>query len=542
MLSLRIKRAEVALRDGRLDEACRIAADSEVQAHRRGQALIGTLVRALADRGREHLEAGRYPQASADCEKAKELGGNVAEVAELRQALGQRVQKDHAERDRHEAGLADVRQRIADGQLTLGGQRLDTLESESHRVGLLKADVEARRAQADTAIERAQQAVDRQEWHAAIGALREAREAHPRHHQLDALMARVNTQVARRVREQVIDGRPDLARTLLASWRGLAADHPDVAELSHVLDELQRAQALLAGASVNDWAEARAMLQRVTHVCPQAAWIREMIGYLDAGLQAHSQIQSSPLGLLAGCDTQAAPSVADHQPFAARVMSEVRGARFEVRGQRMTDQAEKPSPGSPEEMPSRFLLEVDGAGSFLVVRDNRVTVGPGGSSGRHDVSLLADSGLPYGTIERHEDDYFLLSDGSVKINGRGVTRALLQHGDKAALSARCGFAFLRPNAASGTALLQLSGTRLHRSDTRRVILLQREIVLGSGPAAHVRVQGLSRNIVLYVQGGRLCCKSAETVLCEGRVLDRREGIPLGRNVQIGDVAMVVKGV
>jgi tetratricopeptide (TPR) repeat protein len=530
VLILRIKRAEVALRDGRLDEACRIASDSEVQAHRRGQALIGKLVRALARRGQAHLEAGRYPQASADCEKAGEIGGNVDVVAELRQALAERFRQDHAVKDRHEAGLAEAKQRIANGQLTLGGQRLAGMEHDSLRTHRLAEDVEARRALAASAVDRARQAVERHDWHAAIGALREARDAHPRHGELERLIGQVNTQVGRRVREQLAGGRPDLARTLLASWRVLSADHPDVTELSHVLDELRRAQALLAGGGVKDWAEARATLQRVAHACPQAAWIREMVAHLDAGLQAHSQVQSSPLGLLAGADGDPTLPVAHQPQFAARVMT--------------NDQHDSPpiAHASSGQMPSRFLLHVDGSGSFLVVRESRVTVGPGGTSGRHDVSLLADSGLPYGTIERHEDDYFLLSDGSVKLNGQGTTRSLLNHGDKVALSARCGFTFVRPNAASGTALLQLSGTRLNHSDTRRVILLQREIVLGAGPSAHVRVSGLSRNIVLYVQHGALYCKSAEAVLCDGRAMDRREGIPLERNVQIGDVTMVVKAV
>jgi len=298
-----------------------------------------------------------------------------------------------------------------------------------------------------------------------------------------------------------------------------------VLELSHVMEGLRRAQALLAEARVKDWSDARAMLQRVVHVCPQAAWIREMIGQLDAGLQVDAQIQSSPLGLVAGYDDDDATLPAGHvPPVTERIMNDL-----------PEGMSSRPRPARA--LPARFLLQVDGSGSYLVVCEDRVTVGPGGSSGRHDVNLQADSGLPYGTIERHEDDYFLLSDGSVKVNGQRASRSLLRHGDKVALSVRCGFSFLRPNAASGTALLQLSGTRLDRSDARRVILLQREIVLGSGPSAHVRVNGLARNIVLYAQNGTLYCRSAESVLCEGREVDRREGIPMDRNVQIGDVGV-----
>ncbi len=80
------------MKDGRLDEACRIVSAPDVQAHRSGQALITRLVKALVDRGQAHLEARRYPQAAADCEQAARLGGNTTEVATLRQNIAEHVQ------------------------------------------------------------------------------------------------------------------------------------------------------------------------------------------------------------------------------------------------------------------------------------------------------------------------------------------------------------------------------------------------------------------------------------------------------------------
>ena len=61
---LRIRQAECALADGRLDEAFELADRHDVRSHRRGQRLVGRLVRSLVDRGRKHLDAGRIAEAA----------------------------------------------------------------------------------------------------------------------------------------------------------------------------------------------------------------------------------------------------------------------------------------------------------------------------------------------------------------------------------------------------------------------------------------------------------------------------------------------
>ena len=66
MLFLRIKQVETALKDGRLDEAYELLAESDAREHRRGQELTGQLVQALLDRGRCHLENDQPEQALCD--------------------------------------------------------------------------------------------------------------------------------------------------------------------------------------------------------------------------------------------------------------------------------------------------------------------------------------------------------------------------------------------------------------------------------------------------------------------------------------------
>src|SRR5215468_10170621 len=84
MLILRIRHAETAVADGRLDEAFDLIKDPKLRSHRRGQDLLTKLVSALAKRGREHLKADRFAQALTDCEKAQQLAGDLPELVSLR--------------------------------------------------------------------------------------------------------------------------------------------------------------------------------------------------------------------------------------------------------------------------------------------------------------------------------------------------------------------------------------------------------------------------------------------------------------------------
>src|SRR5688572_22083695 len=91
VLILRIRQAEVALGDGRLDEAYELCQSEKLRSHRKGQALVTRLVRALVKRGHEHLNAARPQQALVDCEKASRLGGALAEVVELRSVATEQI-------------------------------------------------------------------------------------------------------------------------------------------------------------------------------------------------------------------------------------------------------------------------------------------------------------------------------------------------------------------------------------------------------------------------------------------------------------------
>ena len=132
MLFLRIKQAEIALADGRLDEAYEIAKAADLRRQRSGQDLIGRLARALLKRGRDHLLADRPLVAAHDCEKAEQLAGNLPELAQLRAAVAAVLEAGHESQQRCAQLLAAARRQFERGQLTLGQQ---ILARNQHRNG-----------------------------------------------------------------------------------------------------------------------------------------------------------------------------------------------------------------------------------------------------------------------------------------------------------------------------------------------------------------------------------------------------------------------
>ena len=122
---LRIRQAECALADGRLDEAFEIVQADEVRCHRHGQRLIGRLARAIVRRGQEHLSAGRFQPALADCNKAEKLAGTLPEVAQRRAAVCSAVIQDQQAREQDARRVARAKEQIDNGWLSVGGRILD---------------------------------------------------------------------------------------------------------------------------------------------------------------------------------------------------------------------------------------------------------------------------------------------------------------------------------------------------------------------------------------------------------------------------------
>jgi hypothetical protein len=187
----------------------------------------------------------------------------------------------------------------------------------------------------------------------------------------------------------------------------------------------------------------------------------------------------------------------------------------------------------------RWVIQVDGVGSFLVLGDSQVTIGPDRSSAHPDVALMADPGTPRVTLLRTDGDYFVKSAEAIHVNDKPVTGKLLAPGDQVALSPRCRVRFRRPSAASGTAVLDLTGARMRRADLRHVILLDRELIVGPGPGSHIRDDQMPAPAVLQLRGGQWVCRAAGEILVDGQPAGRAADVPPGKQLKIGETSFVV---
>ncbi len=521
MLILRIRQAETALADGRLDEAYELARADDVRAHRRGQGLVGRLVRSLVSRSRDHLAAGRLGEALADCEKAQRLGGSLPEIASLRAAISRAMSDEHRSRRRRAGIMTAAREHVENGRLSVGERLLGDVDGESGKATALRNEAAARRQTADAALRRAEAAIDEQDWDTAIDALAEAGRAHAANDRVAAMSARLTKLVNQQIRQAVEQGRLDRADLLIRRVQPLSGRTIETRELGRILEQCHLAREYVEQGHVPRAVE---ILEQLGAIVPDAGWIQDALDSARQTTEGLGRLRGGPLGLLG----PAPPEVSD---VSAATVPPPKAAAQTQAGVGQVNGAGR--------LPGRFMIHVDGVGSYLVLRERQVTIGPAGSSHGPELALMAESGLPPATIERVDDDYFLSSSGQVRVNDRPTKRKLLANGDKIALSRRCRVRFSLPHAASTSAVLDLSGTRLPQGDARRVILLDRNIVVGPGPSSHIRADQLAGPIVLSIRDGRLFCGGNEPVTVDDRAMDRMTGVPMDAQVRVGPVSFVV---
>ena len=518
MLILRIRQAECALADGRLDEAYEIAQVEDVRRHHHGQRLIGQLARAMIQRGQENLAAHRFQPALADCNKAEKLGGNLPEVTQLRAAVCEAIVKDQQAQQQEALRVAQAKQHIEDGWLSVGGRILEEAPAGAGRVQLARQELAAARLQTDDAVAKAQQALQQGDIEEAIHIVCGARIGQCKSGQAGELLRQIRGQAVQRVRADLEQGRIDRAQTFLQQFMPLGKDGTEVAELTEALAWCrQAAQHVIAGRP----GAALPLLRKVKAICPSARWLDQAISDTKRAAEAYDELCAGPLGLSTAEATDQVCSVP------------VRAYQETPYGVTTNEQSES------EDMPSRFVLQVDGVGSFVVFREARITVGPISSSARPMLALMADPNLPVIMLERMEGDYFVRSQTPVEVNGQRVTEKLLADGDRIALSPRCQIRFHLPNPASTTAVLTVSGARLSRPDIKQLILMDRDILIGPYANDHIRTEQLQEPVALFAQNGRLLCRAKESILVDGRGFDPNVGLAMDKHVKIGKVSMVV---
>ena len=519
MLILRLKQAETAIADNRLDEAFEIVQSENIRQHRRGQKLIGRLARALAKRGQENLDAERVQLALLDCNKAEKLAGNTPDVAKLRSAICTEMEQRRL-RDRHRSfKVAQARQHIQDGWLSAGEQILNGADDQDSQAGLVRQQAEVARLQIGQAMSKVEQALGRKDLDGAIEIALKAGVVGRQSHEVVELVSRLRSLAVQRIKENFDEGRINLAHSFWQRISPIADGCSEISELGRALTQCRQAAGYIAAGQPR---QAVPLLRKVNSMYPSAKWLAALTDQTRQAADLLDELAASPIGPDVADDgeqkTDEISTVVDRQPQAIEYQS---------------------SDAREGSLPSKFVLQMDGIGSFIVLRDGRVTVGPVSSSARPTVGLMADPNLPVATIERADDDYFIRSSSPIRVNDATTTNKLLVNGDRIGLSPRCGMRFTLPNPASTTAILDLSTARLGRADVRQIILMDRDILIGPNAGSHIHAESLEETMTLFVQNGRLLCKTKQAILVEDKPVSAKAGLPIEKQVRIGRLSLVL---
>jgi hypothetical protein len=177
--------------------------------------------------------------------------------------------------------------------------------------------------------------------------------------------------------------------------------------------------------------------------------------------------------------------------------------------------------------PKRFLLWVDGVGGYLVCLSNRVTFGQATADGPVDVPLFADVSRTHAEVTRDGEGYVIESGRGIRVNGADTKRAVLTAGDRITLGSSCQFVLHKPVEVSSSLRLELtSGHRLPVA-VDGVLLMANELMLGSGPAAHIEIRGLESPVLIYRSKDGLGVRvPGRPFTIDDRPCDERAALPL----------------
>jgi tetratricopeptide (TPR) repeat protein len=515
----RLRVAENALNEGRLDEAFERLRATDVKKGRRSQELLDILAKSLLARARLAAQAGRYQQALSDLDRLREIGRVDAETLALRT----RIEEEQRQRAGRQAERGDALDRavrdIKAGRLESGQLAVERLE-DGERRGQLREELEIRVQRSAQLLSQARDLLDVGDVLAACRFWEEAYERQGRSRQSDALAVELAGACQTLMNRAFGSGRLDELQSVLQVTQALRAFAPALAEYERLAELARRAAEKLAG---GDYSGLRETLLRLQAARGDADWVKAALKPIDEIGRAHAQLLSSPLGLLG----MSLHKTAAFGKAPGGAVGHNQGAAPQGAGRRAGAALDEHA----------LLMLVDGTGSALLLAGDVVRLGRAGSQSGLDVPIPADIQSHHADLIRDGEDYFLVARGPVRINGRQVSRSLLRHGDRLVLGAKARMVFHKPSAKSDTAVLKLSsGCRLPQ-DVSMVVLFKGTCLIGPQASCHLRTREGDTRLVLFDRAGELFVRRAAR---DGRPTGPAEALPARETCDFGDVRMTVK--
>ena len=487
LLIVRLKTAENALQDGRYDEAFRLATEPDIREHRRGAAVLRDLTDRLLERARAHFKADRYAEALLDLTKAEAGGVQTEAIAELREQVRVVAQEELRKDNSRKLRLEAARRRIERGSLRAGERMLKGTIAGDVDAQALQRQVESRQEDAADALAAVERLLKQGQPRQAAQRLGKARSADPNGLRVAELESKVTQEILRRAQSSLEAGRLQRAIDELNGLGPVGANLPPRRELEEVIEQARRTGRALAE---NGFDQALQDAMRLQHLAPKVDWVRKAVGQLKQLDELLLSLRAGPLGQCPQGGT--VPVTVENKPDTPD--------RANPRAE--TVAVARPG-GGQGAWPSAMLLLVDGGGSYLLHRGNRVSVGRAVASRPADVPIFSDLSERHAEIARVEDDYFLFAAHEVEVAGRKTRHQLLKDGDRIVLGRRARFTFRLPDRKSSSAVLEMSESTRLPNDVRRVVLLRQAAVIGFGRSVHISCSGADRDLVLFERAGHM---------------------------------------
>ncbi len=518
LLFVRLKAAENALRDGRLDEAYRLAGAPDLRGHRRGAAVLTALTEKFIERARVHYRADRFVEALADLDRAESGGVLAEEIAELRghvltvQAEQQR--QDQSRRDR----LKAAKRRIEGGSLAAGRKILEEA-SEGDRPALeLRRNAEVRAKDAQECVDAALALIGQGQLAAAADRIRRGRSIDGHNEGVARAETTLCGLVIEAARRAIDEGRLSRAADELACLGKLGDRLPEKCEVTDLLALARQAAGCVKS---NDYAEARRHVMSLQRFSPKAKWVAAAVEQLRQLNELRMALRAGPLGDLSDQVDLKGPD----------------GEAVEGKSAALDDTVAIPSrPASSKGLPDRLLLLVDGGGSFLILRGNVGTIGRVATGNPADVAVFSDIAERHANVTRVDDDYFLFATRDVEIGGCKTRQQLLRDGDRMMFGRKAKMTFRLPSRKSPTAVLDLSDTTKMPNDVRRVVLFNHHATIGPGSTAHIHCRHAVPPLVLFERGGALWIRPHN----DGHVDTEARRLTIGEPIEVGGAGLVLE--
>ncbi|HVR74947.1 MAG TPA: hypothetical protein VMT52_11470, partial [Planctomycetota bacterium] len=235
-LQVRLKQAQNALKDGRLDEAFAIATEQAIRSLRGGQLLLEDLVDPLLDRASAHFAGGRLREAILDVERAIQAGGNRPRAAQLRKDAREALDAKDSEGRRERQAIESARAHLRNGSLRTGLEALAEASPDSPEAARFRREVESRERKGEEARARVRAHIEHGETVEALSALEEAVRACPRHEEMPELRASVKKKAIEAIERAFGEGDLEGARGALARLRIVAEEGLEMRRLAEALE------------------------------------------------------------------------------------------------------------------------------------------------------------------------------------------------------------------------------------------------------------------------------------------------------------------